>query len=214
MGGLADLARLPTIRTDGLPGTFTRAPEAIHRGERNDSLWRYCMAQARHVDDVEALIDVALTWTSAFPEPLDAAEAERCARSAWNYEATGRNYLGLRKPQLNAQDKIMDELIDQPEALTLLLMFQRWHSHRSHFAIAPRAMSAAGSPPWHFSRIIRARDVLLDRGLIEEIVPPAQGKHPGQYRFAAQRSDFVHNHNTFPQCSGAGGRPCMRAGSN
>lgn len=197
-GSLADLNKLRPIRSDAMPGTFTRAPEAVQRGERNDSLWRYCMAQARHCDDVEALIDVAVTWASAFPDPLGNVEVERCARSAWQYESEGRNYLGLRKPQLNIQDKTMDDLIDQPEAYALYLMFQRWHGHRSHFAIAPRAMSAAGSPPWHFSRIIRARDVLLDRGKIVEIVAPAQGKHPGQYRFAEQRSDFVHNHNTFP----------------
>lgn len=195
-GGLDDLRQLPTIRTGAFQDGFTRAAEAVQQGERNDSLWRYCMAQSRHCDDVDALIDVAVTWASAFPEPLSNAEAERCARSAWRYESEGRNFLGLRKPQLNAQDKLMDDLIDQPEAYLLLQMFLRWHSHRSHFAIAPRAMSNAGSPPWHFSRIIRARDVLLDRGIIEEIVAPAQGKHPGQYRFGKQRSDSVHNHKT------------------
>lgn len=186
-GGLADLARLPTIRADAMPGTFTRAPEAVHRGERNDSLWRYCMAQARHCDDVEALIDVALTWTSAFPEPLDSAEAERCARSAWGYEATGRNYLGLKKPQLNAQDKIMDDLIDQPDAYFLYQYLRRWHSNRPSFAIAPTAMSKAGSPPWHYTRTVRARDVLLERDHIEEIAPPVRGKTAGRYRLNANR---------------------------
>lgn len=195
-GAISEIANLPPIRPDALSKGFTRAAEVVQRGQRNDSLFRYCMAQARHCDDVEGLVDVAVTWASAFPEPLTSTEAEACARSAWRYESEGRNYLGLRKPQLNAQDKIMDDLIDQPEAYALYLMFQRWHGHRSHFAIAPRAMSAAGSPPWHFSRIIRARDVLLDRGKIVEIVAPARGKHPGQYRFAEQRSDFVHNHNT------------------
>lgn len=92
----------------------------------------------------------------------------------------------------------MDDLLDQPEAYLLLQMFRRWHRSRPFFAIAPRAMSAAGSPPWHFSRIERARDVLLDRGKIEEVIPPRQGKNAGHYRLNLQTSDSVHNHNTLP----------------
>lgn len=195
-GGLEDLGRLPII--SAMPATFTRAPQAIQPGERNDSLWRYCMAQARHCDDVEALIDVALTWGSAMPEPLSHAEAEQCARNAWAYEASGRNYLGLRKPQLNRQDVIMDELIDQPEALTLYLMFQRWHSNRPHFAIAPRAMSEAGSPPWPRRRIETARDVLVERGYIEELrTPDKTARKCGLYRLCTGLPISGHNHNTF-----------------
>lgn len=197
-GSLDDLSKLRPIRSDAMPGTFTRAPEAVQRGERNDSLWRYCMAQARHCDDVEALIDVAATWNSAFPDPLDAAEMERCARSAWQYESEGRNYLGLKKPQLNDGDRIMDALSDQPEAHYLLLMFRRWHRSRSDFAIAPTAMSKAGSPPWHYTRIIRARDVLLDRGHLIEVTPPRRGISAGRYRLSGQIADFDNNHNTFP----------------
>lgn len=198
-GGLDDLACLPIIPAHALSDGFSRAAEGVLMGERNSSLWRYCMTQARACDDVEALIDVAVTWSDAFPDPLGHPEAERCARSAWQYQITGRNYLGLKKPQLNEGDRIMDALIDEPEAFTLYQMFRRWHSNRPMFAISPRAMSAAGSPPWHFSRIARARDVLVDRGAIVELVAPAQGKHPGQYRFGNETSDFVHNHNTpFP----------------
>ncbi|MDO5613634.1 MAG: bifunctional DNA primase/polymerase [Paracoccus sp. (in: a-proteobacteria)] len=180
-GGLDDLHRLPVIRAaEG----FTRAAEAVFRGERNDSLWRYCMAQARFCDDVEALIDVAVTWTRAMPEPLGAAEAERCARSAWGYEVAGKNFLGLKKPQVTAADRVMDALIDAPDALVLLQMFQRWHGNRPSFAIAPRAMSEAGSPPWPWKKIVAARDVLLERGFIVEVSAPERGKRAGRYRLA------------------------------
>jgi hypothetical protein len=193
-GGLEDLGRLPIISS--VPRTFTRAPQSIQPGERNDSLWRYCMAQARHCDDVEALIDVAVTWGSAMPEPLSHAEAEQCARNAWAYEASGRNYLGLKKPQLNEGDITMDELVDDPEAFTLYLMFKRWHSNRQHFAIAPTAMSEAGSPPWHRTRIARARDVLLDRGFIVELsAPDKRLRKSGLYRLTLP--DHGNNHNTF-----------------
>lgn len=199
-GGLDDLHRLPTIRSDAMPGTLTRAPEAVQRGERNDSLWRYCMSQARHCDDIDALIDVALTWTNAFPEPLDAAEAERCARSAWRYESEGRNYLGLRKPQLNDGDKIMDDLIGEPSnAYGFYLYLNRWHSNRPHFAIAPTAMSEAGSPPWPRRQIERARDALLEKGYLEEVRPPDQRRRKaGLYRLAQGLGSSANNHNTFP----------------
>ncbi|RMC35371.1 bifunctional DNA primase/polymerase [Paracoccus alkanivorans] len=197
-GGIEDVCILPTIKDGALSEGFTRAPEAVQRGERNDSLWRYCMSQARHCDDVEALIDVALTWTSAFPEPLPPQEAEACARSAWGYETTGRNYLGLKKPQLTKGDKIMDDLLDAPRALVLLQMFQRWHRTRPFFAIAPRAMSEAGTPPWPRRQIEHARDVLMDRGYIVEVIPPRRGVSAGHYRLADEMPKSAHNHNTFP----------------
>ncbi|PJN92358.1 hypothetical protein CNY89_30375, partial [Amaricoccus sp. HAR-UPW-R2A-40] len=70
-------------------------PEAVRSGERNDTLWRWTMAQARYCDDVDQLVDAAATWAGAFPDPLSSQEVEKCARSAWAYETSGRNYLGL-----------------------------------------------------------------------------------------------------------------------
>lgn len=196
-GDLSSLQGLPPIRSGALQVGFSRAAESVRVGQRNDSLFRYCMTQARFCDDADALADTASTWASAFPDPLSAAEVEATARSAWRYESEGRNYLGLKKPQLNAQDKIMDDLIDQPDAFTLYLMFQRWHSQRPCFAIAPTAMSKAGSPPWHRTRIIRARDILLERGYLTEVASPRRGVSAGYYRLPDQMADYGKDHNTF-----------------
>lgn len=175
-GSLSDIANLPTIPASALDiGTFQPA-EGVQPGQRNQSLWRWCMAQARCCDDIAALVDAAATWANAFPDPLSAGEIERCAKSAWRYESTGRNYLGLKKPQLTEGDFIMDTLIDNPDAFMLHYLFQRWHGNRSSFAIAPTAMSAARNPPWHRSRIERARDVLIERGYLEELAAPAKSK--------------------------------------
>lgn len=194
-GGLEALDHLPCINPTALGSSFERAPESVRQGRRNDYLWRYCMVQARHCDDIETLIDVAETWASAFTEKLTCAEIKSCARSAWKYESTGRNYLGLRKPQISDGDKIMDALIDQPEAYALYQMFMRWHCNRPFFAIAPRAMSEAGSPPWSRHKIANARDVLLERGFIEQLVEPQRGRNPGQYRLKGNVRTG-HNHNT------------------
>ncbi|QFQ89879.1 hypothetical protein F8A10_20910 (plasmid) [Paracoccus kondratievae] len=47
-----------------------------------------------------------------------------------------------------------------------------------------------------------ARDVLLEKGYIVEIVPPRRGVSAGQYRFSDQMPISAHNHNTplFPFC--------------
>lgn len=198
-GNLDDIANLPKLRAEALDIAGGRAARRVLSGERNQSLWRYCMAQARYCDCLDDLIDVAQTWAGAFPEPLGASEIDGCARSAWKYQTTGRNYLGVHKPQVTDGDRIMDDLIDQPAAFTLFQMFQRWHSRRPTFAIAPRAMSEAGSPPWSRHRIERARDVLLERGFIEEVAAPdARRRKTGLYRLNSDYPIFGHNHYTPP----------------
>ncbi|MFC3118187.1 bifunctional DNA primase/polymerase [Jhaorihella thermophila] len=199
-GGLDSLEKLPPIPPQALETGRPRAAECVRQGERNDLLWRYCMAQARHRDDVEALLDVAKTWASAFTDPLPLKEVERYARSASGYEASGRNFLGLRKPQVTEGDRIMDDLIDHPEAFTLYQMFLRWHGKRRAFAIAPTAMSAAGGPPWSRHKIANARDVLLERGFIEELVAPdPKRRKSGRYRLVHDYAKSGNNHNTpFP----------------
>lgn len=193
-GGVADLRNLPVMRP---AECLKRVPEAVRQGDRNTALFRHCMTQARHCDDVEALLDVAMTWASCLPEPLSAAEVEQCARSAWRYETRGRNFLGLRKPQLCEADVTMDALLDAPEALVLLQMFQRWHAHRSTFAIAPRAMSERGSPPWPRGKIEAARDVLIERGFIEEVSAPSkEQRKAGIYRLRPGLPGYGHNHYT------------------
>ena len=188
-GSLSDIANLPTIPTEALGTTSYQVAEAVQSGQRNQSLWRWCMAHARHCDDIAALIDAAATWVSAFPDPLSAKEIERCAKSAWNYESSGRNYLGLKKPQLTEGDLTMDTLIDHPEAFALHKLFQRWHGRRSSFAIAPRAMSEAGNPPWPRRRIELARDILLERGYLEELAAPAKAKRKaGLYRLNSPKA--------------------------
>ncbi|MCV2871589.1 bifunctional DNA primase/polymerase [Defluviimonas sp. WL0050] len=204
-GGICDVDRLPMIRRGALDAAFSQLPEAVTLGGRNTSLWRQCMVQARFCDDVEALLDVAATWASAFPEPLPTAEIERCARSAWSYQIAGRNFVGLAKPQLTEGDRIMDALIDRPEAFTLYQMLVRWHSGRQSFAIAPRAMSEAGSPPWSRHRIESARDVLLERGFLEELAEPSRiRRKAGLYRLAGRLPNSGNNQDT-PSPPFAGG---------
>jgi hypothetical protein len=196
-GSIADTEKLPAIRASVRADVSCIVGSVVNQGQRNNTLWRYCMAQARHCDDLESLIDVAATWTSAFPDPLTLKEVEKCARSAWRYETQGRNFVGLRKPQIIEGHVIMDTLLDQPEAFTLYQLFLRWHSNRRLFAISPRAMSESGSPPWPRGKIERARDVLLERGFIEEVLAPnAKRRTAGRYRLVRGYPGFGNNYYT------------------
>ncbi|MEY8838860.1 hypothetical protein AB9K41_07490, partial [Cribrihabitans sp. XS_ASV171] len=94
-------------------------------------------------------------------------------------------------------DRMMDALLDEPDAFVLLQYFQRWHSNRPFFAIAPRAMSEAKSPPWSRQRIAKARDVLLVRGFLEELTAPdKQRRKTGFYKLASDYPRSGHNHYT------------------
>lgn len=193
-GGLADLDRLPTIRAGALESRVWAA-EGVRTGERNNRLWRYAMAQARYCDDLAALEDVCATWASAMPDPLSAAEVAAVARSAWSYQCRGRNFIGVKKPQVTARDATMDRLQDAPDAFFLLSIFERYHRARHAFTIAPAAMSKAGNPPWHRSRIERGRDVLVERGFLEVVAgPDARRRLAGRYRLTMP--DYGYNHFT------------------
>lgn len=181
-GGLAELERLQPMRAEALAGRSFKPTHRVCTGERNTQLWRWCMAEARNCDDVEALIDAAESWTSCFDEPLPLKEIRAAAKSAWRYEVSGRNFIGRKNPQVVRSDEWMDQLSDAPDGFYLLSMFRRFHSNRGEFVIAPAAMSKAGAPPWHVSRIRRARDALLERGFLEQISAPQRGGKPGQYR--------------------------------
>jgi hypothetical protein len=192
VGSLRDIDDLPAIRAGALEARG-RAAYTIRTGERNAALFRHAMIQARFCDDLAALEDVCATWAEAMPDPLPPAEVASVARSAWGYQVRGQNFLGLRKPQVTAWDAIMDKLLDVPDALVLLQIFERYHKSRASFTIAPAAMSREGTPPWHRSRISRARDVLVERGFIAEVSAPDRGRHrAGSYRLKMPESGYNH----------------------
>ena len=98
-GGWDDLDRLPVLSPAALPLVNHQAPR-IQEGERNNTLWRYCMAQARHCDTLDALLDVARTYAEdaldliGRTHRLTDAEITSAAMSAWRHEIEGRNLFG------------------------------------------------------------------------------------------------------------------------
>lgn len=183
----------PTIRADALEMGCGRVAEAAREGQRNDTLWRWCMVQARFCDDVDAQIDAAQTWASGMPIPLNPREVVRTARSAWSYETRGKNFVGLRRPQITWTDNAIDDLMDEPDAFVLLQIFQRYHAKKRAFNISPTAMAREKNPPWHRSRIEHARDVLIARGYLAVVrEPDALRRLASVYRLTMPESDNNH----------------------
>lgn len=87
-GSLADLSALPRMRRpiapQVIPDTDPMPLQAlIQIGHRNETLWKHCMAKARHCQRIDNLMEAAVMMNqTAFYEPLPDAEVMRVSASA------------------------------------------------------------------------------------------------------------------------------------
>jgi hypothetical protein len=63
------------------------------QGARNNQLWRHCR-NANHVDDFDALLDVARTFNDNCEPPMEENEVMTVAQSAWRITERGDNRFG------------------------------------------------------------------------------------------------------------------------
>jgi hypothetical protein len=109
-GGLEDVARLAAMR--GLPSEKTILPDdvleevppedvplqpVIKEGQRDNTLWRACMGQAKKVESFDELLSFSRRYNEENMQPAlaDSACLEK-AYSAWKYEQLGLNTFGQR----------------------------------------------------------------------------------------------------------------------
>lgn len=181
-GGLDDLDRLPPMQ-DAPVAAEQPNRSKIEVGRRNDTLWRYCMRQAPHCDDVETLIDVARTYASdGFMIPMSDAEIVKTARSAWHYEIQGRNLFGRGGAAILSHEVLDNLAARDPEAFALYCILLRHHGCGDEFALAKAMADALG---WPLRRFKRARERLVTYGAITCVKPGGRGPgDPPRYRFA------------------------------
>jgi hypothetical protein len=185
-GGLADIADLPKMRgltpelyiIVGTDHAKQAAPapeqgEIIPDGKRNDSLWRLCMRQAHHVDGFDSLLDYARIANQSCSPPLSQGEVVKIASSAWEITERGVNTYdaGARAAVLNT---VIDELVSDPFACTLLLALKRYHGGRESFALAQETATKFG---WTVPMFRAARDALVAAGQLRCIRPGRRGSH-------------------------------------
>ena len=187
-GGLPDLDRLPRLRVDKIAPSET--PQHTHHdiaiGRRNNTLWRYAMEQARHVDDLDALIDVVRTRNMDCETPLPAPEITTIASSAWRHEQQGTNLIGRGRAIVTPHAVIDGLMQEHPDAFLLRMLLQRHHWGRD-FVMANAMAATMPGGGWTLRRFVAARKMLVRLGLVQ-LVQRATQRRPSIWRLCQKRS--------------------------
>jgi Bifunctional DNA primase/polymerase, N-terminal/Primase C terminal 1 (PriCT-1) len=191
-GGLKDLRRLPEINLSSISMPDTIDGRKIDVGLRNNTLFRVCLREARHCDDLVELIDAAKTYAEDFfVVPMGEREIIKTATSAWRYESDDLNWVGKEAHVVMPKSFIKQMALDisnkhSGDAFMLLALLLGEHSARQArgepFALVFQGMAKAESlPDWTAYQYATAARELLRAGYLECI---RQGKgrgHPSLY---------------------------------
>lgn len=186
LGGLEDLANLPTIRS---LERFSEGPRSIHAppllesGRRNDTLWKHCMSKARACPNTNSLMEEAMSFNLAeFDEPLPDEEVLRVVASSWAKQMSGSNWFG-GGGRVIFESREVDGLLNQePDAFMLLTILRRHHWGRE-FVVANGMAERMPRGGWRRHRLAAARQRLIDLKVIEEVRPACRGIGPAIFRF-------------------------------
>ena len=155
--GLARRSPDPANPEEPTPGRVSDAwlnsseDEPVGEGHRNRSLWRFCMREAHHCDDLDDLLDVARTANADCLPPLADAEVVRIARSAWDYTERGQNLVGRQHVRISFE--VVDQLLGvDPDAYVLLSLLLRHHADRRRFFIANAMAERMPPSGWALKR--------------------------------------------------------------
>jgi hypothetical protein len=150
-----------------------RSSAPIPDGQRDDSLFRLLLREARHCDDFETLLDVGKTLNMNCVPPLDENHVIRKAKSAWNYETTGRNWVGRKARASTDREEILAFSRDPAAALLLSLLRVSHPVTDTRFAVDQ--VKTAQLLGWSRATLIsRIRYLIENRRLI--IVHRGRGK--------------------------------------
>jgi Bifunctional DNA primase/polymerase, N-terminal/Primase C terminal 1 (PriCT-1) len=185
-GSLDDLDRLPVARDladrHGRQGHHNVArTDVVHQGERNDSLGRHCMRNAKACDDFVTLVDVANTFNENCLPPLDEAEVNSIARSAWDYTTRGQNRFCEHGAWFPAAE-VSRLLIDQD--VLILLAFLRTNNGPSATFMCTNTLGETFK--WRRQRLADARHRLIELGYIV-MVKQAGYRSPALFKWAAKQ---------------------------
>ena len=136
------------------------------------------MRQVRACDTLDDLVDVGRTFNTTCIPPLPDAEVVRTARSAWNYEAKDKNWVGgPARAVFKVQD--INRLVAKPDAFAFLAKLKVIHgARREPFALDARAMHLLNKvmPEWSRNRYMAATNWLVESG---DLVRVHQGGKKG-----------------------------------
>ncbi len=115
-GSLDAVQQLPALRERLEP----RLPDemAVRTGSRNNSLFDFCMRNARGAFDVGDLLELAIAKNETYRPPMGLAEVLKTVRSAWRYQERGENRFGAKGAWIS--DAAITDLVHDPELFTLV----------------------------------------------------------------------------------------------
>jgi hypothetical protein len=132
----------------------------VEIGNRNNKLFRECLLAAPHAQSFEELWRVAGQRNAEFGAPLPDAEVRSCARSAWQYQLTGRN---LCAGGISTIEKLWRvDIRAAPDALFLFTWIERANFARDEFVLTKALARQLG---WGDRRFRRAREALEKAGI-------------------------------------------------
>ena len=193
-GGLADFGSLPIMQGPSFATANIRRGGEVEAptGQRNATLFKMCLRQARSVSNGEALRTFALEKNlSGAWEPMSSDEVAGIAASAWRNQENGTNWVGSG-PKIIIEASEFDRVflpVDRnadpaaADGIYLLSALRRCHFDKRTFVCANAMHKRLG---WTVVRLQRARRFLEGTGCIV-MVRPASAKEscPALYRFGA-----------------------------
>ena len=190
-GSLADFGNLSVMQ--GLvPEPVTISPGAAvlaENGQRNDTLFKLCLREARSVTDSDALRAFALSInTSGAWEPLPVDEVLRTASGAWEKQSSGKNWVGS-EPKVILQASEIDRLFlpadgvatgAAQDAMVLLTLLRRLHFGKASFFCANEFRRRFS---WSLPKFQLARKFLIDSGCLLMVRHASRDNGAALYRF-------------------------------
>lgn len=196
-GSFEDLYKVPMIDAKALealvPNPY-RKESQLARGNRNNGLFKLGLRFARQSKTADELLAAlsAANQTLVFPVPDE--EIGRIARSAWQYQSKGSNWVG-QAPIAPVSRAILERLrnIDGAvDALWLYCILQHNHGGKNGehaFAAVPEAISRAGLVPFSGHRVRRGLKNLVGVGLLVRSHEGGAGQHDPA-KFMLTRSEI------------------------
>ena len=186
-GGLEDLRYLPEIDLSSIPVPDMISGRNIEVGLRNKTLFRQCLREARHCDELDELLDAATSYAAdCFVEPMGEREIIKTATSAWHYQTSGLNWVGKEARVVMPKSFVKRMALDisnkhSGNALMLLALLLAEHSARQirgePFVLVFDSMAKREClPNWTAHQYATAAGELLRAGYLECI---RQGKGRG-----------------------------------
>jgi hypothetical protein len=187
-GTIADLDRLPAALIEHAdrevePPHAVPMEQPVRRGDRNNSLFRYCMRQAHYCDTQDDLLDVARTFNGNIAEPLDDEEVVRVARQVWRYTEAGQNRFGQHGAWFPTAEA--NELIRTDQDAFVLLAFLRANQKPdAAFMIANGLAETLG---WSRQRLAKVRARIAENGYLAPVRKATTGR-PALFRWSQTKS--------------------------